>query len=144
MAAFLDSELTVVKNAEGIPTALGYPILLNQNSPLFNGVGGGKKKAKDAHAKLDTEPDYANLAIPAGLVCTTQTICRRPEMFNPIETDEIVPESLYDKLLALAEEQSSSARSSQQPSASNKQPSAARKKTKKAKTQPKRKQTRRK
>jgi hypothetical protein len=116
MAAFLDSELTVVKNAEGMPTALGIPVnslLLQQNKPLFASRGGGKRDKKykkksplvhEEEQEQEQEVDYANLAIPSGLVCMTQTICRRPEMLNQIESDDIVPESLYDKLMALAEE----------------------------------------
>jgi hypothetical protein len=101
------SELTVVKNSNGIPTALGYPInsfMLQNNKPLF--VGGGKKKA-----------EYENLAVPAGLVCMTETRCMRADSY-PNEIDEnsydtiddaiedereIVPEGLYERLMELAE-----------------------------------------
>ena len=100
------SELTVVKNSDGITTALGYPInsfMLQNNKPLF--VGGGRK-------------DNEHLAVPAGLVCMTQTICRPAnemganemganEMANEIDEneieDEIVPEGLYERLMELAE-----------------------------------------
>jgi hypothetical protein len=105
------SELTVVKNSDGIPTALGYPInsfMLQNNKPLF--VGGGRK-------------GIDNIAVPAGLVCMTQTICRPAnEMganayeidenayeMDPYEIDEneiedeIVPEGLYERLMELAE-----------------------------------------
>ena len=121
------SELTVVKNSDGIPTALGYPInsfMLQNNKPLF--VGGGRK-------------GIDNIAVPAGLVCMTQTICRPAnemaneidenayemanayemdpyemdayEMANEIDEnamgandeDEIVPEGLYERLMELAE-----------------------------------------
>jgi hypothetical protein len=114
------SELTVVKNSDGITTALGYPInsfMLQNNKPLF--VGGGRK-------------DNEHLAVPAGLVCMTQTICRPAnemganemganemganEMANACEIDpyerdayeiederEIVPEGLYERLMELAE-----------------------------------------
>ena len=87
------SELTVVKNSDGTPTALGYPInsiLLQNNKPLF--VGGGNKKRED----------YDNLAVPAGLVCMTETICRRPAIEEE-EESEVVPEGLYERLLELAE-----------------------------------------
>jgi hypothetical protein len=102
------SDLTVYKNTNGVATALGCPInsfLLQNDKPLF--VGGGKKKDKS-----DEELDYDNLAVPAGLVCMTQTVCRRPldetaddEMAyaGDMAENELVPESLYDKLLALAE-----------------------------------------
>lgn len=114
------SELTVYKNANGLTSALGYPInsfLLQNNKPLF--VGGGKKK-KTSTSSAD-ELDYEHLAVPAGLVCMTQTVCRPAndmganEMVyeddmayanemgaNEIE-DEIVPEGLYERLLELAE-----------------------------------------
>ena len=60
---FDHSELTVVKNSDGMPTALGYPInsaLLQNNNPLF--VGGGGK---------------STMAVPAGLVCMTTTTCTK-------------------------------------------------------------------
>jgi hypothetical protein len=84
------SELTVVKNTDGIATALGYPIhsfFLQKNKPLF---GGGA--------------EYMNLAVPAGLVCRTETICSRVDNMveEPVE-EEVVPDSLYDKLMLLAE-----------------------------------------
>ena len=88
------SELTVVKNSDGTPTALGYPInsiLLQNNKPLF--VGGGNKKRED----------YDNLAVPAGLVCMTETICRRPAIEEEEEESEVVPEGLYERLIELAE-----------------------------------------
>lgn len=98
------SELTVVKNTSGTPTALGYPInsfLLQNNKALFAG-GGGKKKDKG-----DEEHDYDNLAVPAGLVCMTKTVCTRQDAneTSVIETEEteLVPEGLYERLLELAE-----------------------------------------
>ena len=102
------SELTVCKNSDGITTALGYPInsfLLQNNKPLF--VGGGKKK----NATDKEELDYEHLAVPAGLVCMTQTICRPVDSYaNEMEDSydiederEIVPEGLYERLLELAE-----------------------------------------
>ena len=101
------SELTVVNNSDGVPTALGYPInscFLQNNKPLF--VGGGKKKTND---EMDE-----NLAVPAGLVCMTQTTCRSADSYemdeiypNEIDTiedeHEIVPDGLYERLLELAE-----------------------------------------
>jgi hypothetical protein len=124
------SELTVYKNANGLTSALGYPInsfLLQNNKPLF--VGGGKKK-KTSPADAD-ELDYEHLAVPAGLVCMTQTVCRPANEMGANEMganemayeddmayanemgaydigandmeDEIVPEGLYERLLELAE-----------------------------------------
>jgi hypothetical protein len=101
------SDLTVYKNTNGVATALGCPInsfLLQNEKPLF--VGGGKKKDKN-----DQEHDYDNLAVPAGLVCMTQTVCRRPldeleanELEpTPYEENELVPDSLYERLMELAE-----------------------------------------
>jgi hypothetical protein len=111
------SELTIVNNSEGIPTALGYPvnsILLQNNRPLFVG-GGGKKRERKHVNKNDDESeeeeeevenrDFDQLAVPAGLVCMTQTICRNSTPIgysNEIE-HETIPEGLYEQLLALAE-----------------------------------------
>ena len=124
------SELTVVKNAEGMPTALGYPInsiLLQNNKPLFAGGGGRKsikKKGKGITAGHEEdegdEPvmsDFTELAVPAGLVCMTQTICQPADemganVMDPngmgtnaydMEEPETIPEGLYEQLLALAE-----------------------------------------
>lgn len=96
------SDLTVIKNSEGIPTALGYTInslLLQNNKPLF--MSGGKKKEESS------DIDFDELLIPAGLVCRTETICTRPygevqSMRNNADI-ETIPEGLYEKLLALAE-----------------------------------------
>ena len=119
------SELTVVKNAEGMPTALGYPInsiLLQNNKPLFAG-GGGRKRDKSKIKKVKSlaedegdEPitsDFNELAVPAGLVCMTQTICQSADAYengmganaysNDMEEPETIPEGLYEQLLALAE-----------------------------------------
>ena len=114
------SELTVIKDSDGMATALGYPInsiLLQNNKPLFVG-GGGKKKVKKqvSNAPFDKRADeyeyennFEELAVPAGLVCMTQTICRNA---NPMESEvsyqnkmepETIPEGLYEQLLALAE-----------------------------------------
>ncbi len=110
------SELTVYKNASGITSALGFPInsfLLQNNKPLF--VGGGKKKKTD-----QDELDYEHLAVPAGLVCMTQTVCRPANEMganemganandayameeNAYSEDEIVPDGLYERLMELAE-----------------------------------------
>ena len=86
------SELTVVKNSNGMATALGFPInsfLLQNNKALF--AGGGKKS-------------YENLAVPAGLVCMTETICKPAnEMANEIAEEETIPDGLYERLMELAE-----------------------------------------
>jgi hypothetical protein len=87
------SELTIIKNADGVPTALGYPVnslLLQNNKALF--VGGGKDNKFD------------QLAVPSGLICMTETICVRPLNANSNADDvETIPDGLYEKLLALAE-----------------------------------------
>ena len=107
------SDLTVFKNTDGIATALGYPVnsfLLQNNKSLF--VGGGKKKGNAE--KNDYDYDYENLAVPAGLVCMTETICTRANGIgangigayaNEIDqnSDEIVPEGLYERLIELAQ-----------------------------------------
>jgi hypothetical protein len=123
------SDLTVFKNTDGIATALGYPInsfLLQNNKSLF--VGGGKKKGNAKKTDYDYENQvyenqayenqayenqayenqaYENLAVPAGLVCMTETICTRADGIGQNEidqhADEIVPEGLYERLMELAE-----------------------------------------
>jgi len=105
------SELTVIKNSEGIPTALGYTInslLLQNNKPLF--MSGGKKKGDTKIEDKEEESsdiDFDELLIPAGLICRTETICTRPyEEVHSTQNDEnieTIPEGLYEKLLALAE-----------------------------------------
>jgi hypothetical protein len=119
------SELTIVKNSEGMPTALGYPInsiLLQNNKPLFAGGGGSKsdkskiKKVKSLATGQEDEgdepitSDFNELAVPAGLVCMTQTICQPADSYAnaytnayDIEEPETIPEGLYEQLLALAE-----------------------------------------
>jgi len=90
------SELTIVNNAEGMPTALGYLIksLLLQNNKVGGGSGGrGSRQSSD----------FEHLSIPAGLVCTTETICTRPYNVAVSDDMETVPEGLYEKLLLLAE-----------------------------------------
>lgn len=137
------SDLIITKNAEGIPTALGYPInsiLLQQNKPLFMGGGSGTK-CQTNNSSLFMNPE--RLAVPSGLVCMTQTVCRKADEIgaNEIGADEIgadaigadamdyganamgademganamgadeygsqsqiIPEDLYEQLLALAE-----------------------------------------
>lgn len=99
------SDLTVVRNNEGLPTALGYTVnslLMNSNNPLFVG-GGGRKKTANA----DAEVDFEHLAVPAGLMCMTETICTRqpqPQLHHqPYREYETIPDGLYEKLMALAE-----------------------------------------
>lgn len=124
------TDLTIIKNAEGIPTALGYPInslLLKNNKPLFVGGKRDKKKEKSNKNNDDKHKDdkeFDNLAVPAGLVCMTETICKRPDEMDmdmdmdmntdlnmhipryasDMDNSELISDSLYDKLLALAEE----------------------------------------
>ena len=108
------SELTIVKNSDGIATALGYPInsmLLQNNKPLF--VGGGRKKKVNKSPDADNEEThYEQLAVPTGLVCMTQTICRSPNVndygngYGNEPEPETIPDGLYEQLLALAESKS--------------------------------------
>ena len=113
------SELTVVKNTDGVATALGYPInsfLLQNNKALFAGGGKKKKISPSVTGPRATGPsaddlDYEHLAVPAGLVCMTQTVCRPAADMayandmgaDDMGADDIVPEGLYERLLALAE-----------------------------------------
>lgn len=150
------SDFTVVKNNEGIPTAMGIPIqsmLLKNNIPLFMNGGGGKghkgkgkgkglsKKEKKNNEGIDSDhfiedseaydDIHEHLAVPVGLACMTQTICRktndigmddyvetRPMNYDKMhigrmhratelnEADEtsVIPDDLYERLLKLAEE----------------------------------------
>jgi hypothetical protein len=108
------SEFTIMKNTDGLPTALGIPIksifLQNDVSGLIGG-GGKKKKDRKNPTSLGVETpsgvvEYENLAIPAGLVCTTETVCRTPAETHRLIVDddadmEIVPDGLYESLLNL-------------------------------------------
>lgn len=155
------SDFTVVKNNEGIPTALGIPIqsmLLKNNTPLFITGGGkgnrsknNKNKVKSTSKKDKKNNDindaeyfiedgeayddiHEHLAVPVGLACMTQTVCRKTneigndqyqygEMVNNNnydnmhigrmnraaelnEADEtsVIPDDLYERLLKMAEE----------------------------------------
>ena len=124
------SDLTVVKNENGLPSALGIPInsFLMKNdmlSGIFSGGGGGQKKGKKEMKKINIEKPHTslydeNLAVPMGLVCTTETVCRSAPAAQNVydanaayanaayashnldESDiEIVPDSLYNNLLDL-------------------------------------------
>jgi hypothetical protein len=69
------SDLTIVNNSEGVPTALGYPvnsILLQNNKPLFMSGGGRGKNKKEKEEEFNID----QLAVPAGLICMTQTVCK--------------------------------------------------------------------
>lgn len=100
------SDLTVVKNADGMPTALGYTInslLAQNNMPLF---GGSATVSVNNKKERQSDNDYRQLAIPAGLVCRTETSCTLPYAPMLGENDmesETIPEGLYEKLLSLAE-----------------------------------------
>ena len=121
------SELTVVNNSAGIPTALGYPVnsfMLQNNRPLF--VGGGKRERKNGTSNEDEF--NMDLAVPAGLVCMTETICTKANAMdanamdanaidstgidatdaydeNAVDNDEneVIPDGLYERLMELAE-----------------------------------------
>jgi len=126
------SDLTVVKNENGLPSALGIPInsFLMKNdmlSGIFSGGGGGQKKGKKEMKKINIEKPHTslydeNLAVPMGLVCTTETVCRSAPAAQNVydananaydanaayanvnldESDiEIVPDGLYNNLLDL-------------------------------------------
>jgi hypothetical protein len=116
------SDLTIVKNANGLPSALGIPInsFLMKNE-MFSGGGGGQKKEKKGKKEMKERKDMPlydeNLAVPMGLVCTTETVCRSAPAAQNVydayanaayananldESDiEIVPDSLYNNLLDL-------------------------------------------
>jgi hypothetical protein len=97
---FDHSELTVVKNSAGMPTALGYPVnstLLQSGHPPMMFMGGGKEQGRAFSDQL---------AVPAGLVCRTETICTGSNSAaDPFMEDEneVVPDGLYERLMELAE-----------------------------------------
>ena len=115
------SELTIMKNSDGMPTALGIPIrslfLQNDVSGLIGGGGKKKKKGTPKGSALSNPMslagetprgvvEYENFAIPAGLVCRTETVCRTPYETQTLMVDndadmEIVPDGLYESLLDL-------------------------------------------
>jgi len=111
------ADLTVYKNTDGVTTALGCPInsfLLQNDRPLFMTGGGSGEQ----------------LAVPVGLVCMTKTVCANEIGANemaygtganemganemgaygtnfmgtdPVDEPDLVPEDLYERLMALAE-----------------------------------------
>ena len=124
------SDLTIVKNSDGIPTALGYPInsmFLNTGNMISEMVGG--KKSKQHKVLQNYHEQFENLAIPAGLLCMnkkknvnsnhadTDANANAPNMHvividmekvaEPHMDDdrdhEVVSDSLFDQLLALSE-----------------------------------------
>ena len=117
------SELTVVNNSAGIPTALGYPVnsfMLQNNRPLF--VGGGKRERKNGSSMETSDEFNMDLAVPAGLVCMTETICTKASAMDANAMDanamdanaydenamandenEVIPDGLYERLMELAE-----------------------------------------
>jgi len=131
------SDLTIVNN-EGNPSALGIPInsmfLKNDmsligggkksNSNKNKGKREGKRKEKNLNKTLtntivtsDNEYDndmyddnYDDLAVPVGLACMTQTVCRnvnelpREQTYDHVDDHKVVPDDLYERLLGLAEE----------------------------------------
>ena len=153
------SDFTVVKNSDGMPTAMGIPIqsmLLKNNVPLFisggagKGKGNNKNKSKvkssskknkknsdvfdNAHYIEDGETYddiHEHLAVPVGLACMTQTICKKTDEMDVDENDQmfnnnydnvhigvmnratelneadntpVIPDDLYERLFRLAEE----------------------------------------
>lgn len=102
------SDLTVFKNIDGLPTALGFPIrsvLLQNNKALFTHSGGAGASAGGADpAKKTPFKQFENLAVPAGLICMNKMVCINANAnTNANQTDEVISESLFDKLFALAE-----------------------------------------
>jgi hypothetical protein len=99
-------DLTICYNNEdGTASAGGYKIeslLLAQGSSPMTTVGGGKKSEKNRVSDC-----LRDLAIPAGLLCNTETRCVRLPM---AEDKGVIERSLYDRLLELAAESESSSR----------------------------------
>lgn len=126
------SDLTIVNN-KGNPSALGIPInsmfLKNDMSLIGGGKQSNSKKNKGKKEKVlnktltntivtsDNEYDndmyddnYDDLAVPVGLACMTQTVCRnvnevpREQTYDHVDDNKVVPDDLYERLLGLAEE----------------------------------------
>ena len=89
-------DLTICYNNEdGTASAGGYKIeslLLKQGSSPMITMSGGKKSDKVSDC-------FRDLAVPAGLLCATETRCTR----LPMADDKgVVDKSLYDRLVELA------------------------------------------
>jgi hypothetical protein len=109
------SDLTVFKNIDGLPTALGFPIrsvLLQNNKTLFTHSGGAGASAGGAGAsaggadpaKKTPFKQFENLAVPAGLICMNKMVCINANAnASANQADEVISESLFEKLFALAE-----------------------------------------
>ena len=90
-------DLTICYNNEdGTASAGGYKIeslLLSQGSSPMTTVGGAKKSDKGKVSDC-----LRDLAVPAGLLCSTETRCVRLPM---AEDKGVVDRSLYDRLVEL-------------------------------------------
>lgn len=122
------SDLTIVNN-KGNPSALGIPInslfLKNDMSLIGGGKKSNSKKNKGKKEKVLNktltntivtsdndmyDDNYDDLAVPVGLACMTQTVCRNvnemptEQMYDDVDDHKVVPDDLYERLLGLAEE----------------------------------------
>lgn len=122
------SDLTIVNN-KGNPSALGIPInslfLKNDMSLIGGGKKSNSKKNKGKKEKVLNktltntivtsdndmyDDNYDDLAVPVGLTCMTQTVCRNvnemptEQMYDDVDDHKVVPDDLYERLLGLAEE----------------------------------------
>lgn len=91
-------DLTICYNNEdGTASAGGYKIaslLLEQGSSPMTTMSGGNKSDKGKVSDC-----LRDLAVPAGLLCATETRCMR---FPMAENKGVVERSLYDRLVELA------------------------------------------
>lgn len=91
-------DLTICYNNEdGTASAGGYKIesfFLEQGSSPMTTMSGGKKSDRGK-----VSDHLRDLAVPAGLLCVTETRCQRLPM---AENKEVVDRSLYDRLVELA------------------------------------------
>lgn len=91
-------DLTICYNNEdGTASAGGYKIeslLLEQGSSPMITISGGSKSDKGKVSDC-----LRDLAVPAGLLCSTETRCQRLPM---AEDKGVVNRSLYDRLVELA------------------------------------------
>ncbi len=103
------SDLIIFKNADGLPSALGYPInsvLLQNNKSLFFSGGANKPIKSDSIPSDSMLSDFmlSDLAFPAGLLCFNEKI--NEALVTDDDEKDVISDNLYNQLLALAEPKS--------------------------------------
>ena len=116
------ADLTVYKNSDGVTTALGCPInsfLLQNDRPLFMTGGGGSGEqlavpvglvcmTKTVCAKANemaNEMGANEMANEIGAYGTANEMANEIGAYgtDPVDEPDLVPEDLYERLMALAE-----------------------------------------